>query len=121
MTIFYYPTLLGFVPSTLAYILNPDLADNGVHTGIVIVVVFWLGMFMSARGGTGGIAKLASSTCRSSCRSSRSRSSARSRREGYLPPFFQQQNERGGGEHPLGPTATTATTTGLSTPLDPWS
>ena len=53
MTIFYYPTLLGFVPSTLAYILNPDLADNGVHTGIVIVVVFWLGMFMSARGGTG--------------------------------------------------------------------
>ena len=40
---------------------NPDLADNGVYTGIVIVVVFWLGVFMSARGGTGGIAKLASS------------------------------------------------------------
>jgi putative glutamate/gamma-aminobutyrate antiporter len=61
MTIFYYPTLLGFVASTLAYIFNPDLADNGVYTGIVIVVVFWLGVFMSARGGTGGIAKLASS------------------------------------------------------------
>src|SRR3954465_1437205 len=61
VTIFYYPTLLGFVASTLAYIFNPDLADNGVYTGIVIVTVFWLGVFMSARGGTGGIAKLASS------------------------------------------------------------
>jgi glutamate:GABA antiporter len=61
MTIFYYPTLLAFVASTLAYVFNPDLADNGVYTGVVIVVVFWLGVFMSARGGTGGIAKLASS------------------------------------------------------------
>jgi amino acid transporter len=61
MTIFYYPTLLGFVASTLAYVFNPDLADNGVYTGVVIVVVFWLGVLMSARGGTGGIAKLASS------------------------------------------------------------
>jgi amino acid transporter len=61
MTIFYYPTLLGFVASTLAYVFNPDLATNGVYTGIVIVVVFWLGVWMSARGGVGGIAKLASS------------------------------------------------------------
>lgn len=61
MTIFYYPTLLGFVASTLAYVFNPNLADNGVYTGIVIVVVFWTGVFMSARGGTGGVAKLASS------------------------------------------------------------
>ena len=61
MTIFYYPTLLGFVASTLAYVFNPDLATNGVYTGIVIVIVFWSGVFLSARGGTGGIAKLASS------------------------------------------------------------
>ncbi|HET6551685.1 MAG TPA: amino acid permease, partial [Solirubrobacter sp.] len=61
MTIFYYPTLLGFVASTLAYVFNPDLATNGVYTGVVIVCVFWLGVLMSARGGTGGIAKLASS------------------------------------------------------------
>src|SRR5829696_2577724 len=40
MTIFYYPTLLGFVASTLAYIFNPDLADNGVYTSVVIVTVF---------------------------------------------------------------------------------
>lgn len=61
MTIFYYPTLLGFVASTLAYVFNPSLATNGVYTGVVIVVVFWAGVFLSARGGTGGIAKLASS------------------------------------------------------------
>jgi putative glutamate/gamma-aminobutyrate antiporter len=60
MTIFYYPTLLGFVASTLAYVFNPELASNGVYTGVVIIVVFWLGVFMSARGGVGGIAKLAS-------------------------------------------------------------
>jgi putative glutamate/gamma-aminobutyrate antiporter len=61
MTIFYYPTLLGFVASTLAYVFNPSLATSGVYTGIVIVCVFWAGVFLSARGGTGGIAKLASS------------------------------------------------------------
>jgi amino acid transporter len=61
MTIFYYPTLLAFVASTLAYIFNPDLASNGVYTGVVILVAFWAGVFMSAHGGTGGIAKLASS------------------------------------------------------------
>ena len=61
MTIFYYPTLLGFVASTLAYVFNPELAASGVYTGIVIVVVFWTGVYLSARGGTGGIAKLASS------------------------------------------------------------
>ncbi|MDW5595448.1 APC family permease [Conexibacter stalactiti] len=61
MTIFYYPTLLGFVASTLAYVFNPDLATNGVYTGVVIVIVFWAGVLMSAHGGVGGIAKLASS------------------------------------------------------------
>src|SRR5215218_5172782 len=61
MTIFYYPTLLGFVASTLAYVFNPDLATNGVYTGIVILIVFWAGVLLSARGGVGGIAKLASS------------------------------------------------------------
>ena len=61
MTIFYYPTLLAFVASTLAYIIDPNLASNGVYTGVVILVVFWAGVFVSAHGGTGGIAKLASS------------------------------------------------------------
>ncbi len=59
MTIFYYPTLLGFVASTLAYVINPDLASSGVWTALVIVVVYWSGVWVSSRG-TKGIAGLAS-------------------------------------------------------------
>src|SRR5690349_14114570 len=39
MTIFYYPSLLGFVASTLAYVFNPELASSGVWTAAVIIVV----------------------------------------------------------------------------------
>ncbi|WP_431835884.1 amino acid permease [Cellulomonas sp. Y8] len=59
MTIFYYPTLLGFVASTLAYVINPDLATSGVWTAAVIVVVYWSGVWVSSRG-TKAIAGLAS-------------------------------------------------------------
>ena len=59
MTIFYYPTLLGFVASTLAYVFNPALASNGVWTALVIMVCYWSGVFISSRG-TKGVAGLAS-------------------------------------------------------------
>src|SRR3954470_24475879 len=59
MTIFYYPSLLGFVASTLAYVINPDLASSGVWTALVIVVVYWSGVWVSSRG-TSGVAGLAS-------------------------------------------------------------
>jgi amino acid transporter len=59
MTIFYYPSLLGFVASTLAYVFNPALASNGVWTACVIVVVYWTGVWVSSRG-TSGVAGLAS-------------------------------------------------------------
>jgi amino acid transporter len=59
MTIFYYPSLLGFVASTLAYVINPDLASSGVWTALVIVVVYWSGVWVSSRGAK-GVAGLAS-------------------------------------------------------------
>src|SRR3954452_15441957 len=59
MTIFYYPSLLGFVASTLAYVINPDLASSGVWTACVIVIVYWSGVWVSSRG-TKGVAGLAS-------------------------------------------------------------
>src|SRR3954452_2527370 len=59
MTIFYYPSLLGFVASTLAYVINPALATSGVWTALIIVVVYWTGVWVSSRG-TKGIAGLAS-------------------------------------------------------------
>jgi amino acid transporter len=59
MTIFYYPSLLGFVAATLAYVFNPDLATSGVWTAIVIMVCYWTGVWVSSRG-TKGVAGLAS-------------------------------------------------------------
>jgi len=61
MTIFYYPTLLSFVASTLAYVIDPSLASSGVYTAVVIIVGYWLGVLLALRGGIGVIAKLASS------------------------------------------------------------
>jgi amino acid transporter len=60
MTIFYYPSLLGFVASTLAYVINPNLATSGVWTAVVIMVCYWTGVWVSSRG-TKGVAGLASS------------------------------------------------------------
>jgi glutamate:GABA antiporter len=61
MTIFYYPTLLSFVASTLAYVIYPEWASSGVWTAVVIISVYWFGMLLALRGGIGVIAKLASS------------------------------------------------------------
>src|SRR6187200_1547512 len=60
MTIFYYPSLLAYVGSTLAYIIDPNLADSGVWTAAVIIVLFWASVALSSHGGMGLIAKLAS-------------------------------------------------------------
>jgi glutamate:GABA antiporter len=59
MTIFYYPSLLGYVASTLAYVFNPELASNGLWTATVIVIAYWSGVWISSRG-TKGVAGLAS-------------------------------------------------------------
>jgi amino acid transporter len=60
MTIFYYPTLLAYVASTIAYVINPELASNGPYTAIVIMVVYWTGVWISSRGtdAVGGMASL---------------------------------------------------------------
>jgi glutamate:GABA antiporter len=59
MTIFYYPSLLGYVASTLAYVFNPALASDGGWTALVIVVAYWSAVWVSSRG-TKGVAGLAS-------------------------------------------------------------
>ncbi len=59
MTIFYYPSLLAYVASTFAYVIDPSLASNGFYTAAVIIVVFWLATVVSLRG-VGAIAGLAS-------------------------------------------------------------
>jgi amino acid transporter len=59
MTIFYYPSLLAYVASTIAYVINPKLASNGLYTAIVIMVLYWTGVWVSARG-TNAVAGLSS-------------------------------------------------------------
>ncbi|MGK5730683.1 APC family permease [Streptomyces sp. URMC 124] len=59
MTIAYYPSLLAYVASTFAYVVDPRLADNGVYVAIVIVVVYWAGVLISTRG-TKAVAGLSS-------------------------------------------------------------
>jgi amino acid transporter len=59
MTIFYYPSLLGYVASTLAYVFNPELASSGVWTALVIMVCYWSGVWVSSQG-TKSVAGLAS-------------------------------------------------------------
>ena len=50
LTIFYYPTLLAYVGSTLAYVIDPSLAGNGVYTAAVIITLFWGSVLVSSRG-----------------------------------------------------------------------
>ncbi len=59
-TIFYYPALLAYVGSTLAYIVDPTLAGNGIYMAAMIIVLFWGGVLISTRG-VGLVAKLSSS------------------------------------------------------------
>jgi amino acid transporter len=50
MTIFYYPSLLAYVASTFAFVINPSLAGNGTYVAIVIVTLFWSGVLLSSMG-----------------------------------------------------------------------
>ncbi len=49
-TTFYYPALLAYIASTLAYVFASSLAHSGLYTTVVIIVLFWAAVFVSARG-----------------------------------------------------------------------
>jgi amino acid transporter len=49
-TVFYYPALLAYIGSTLAYVIDQRLASNGIYTAAVIIVLFWGGVLVSSRG-----------------------------------------------------------------------
>jgi amino acid transporter len=55
-----YPSLLSFAAASLAYAVGrPDLADNGLYTGAVILIIFWSATFVALRGVT-SMARLSS-------------------------------------------------------------
>jgi amino acid transporter len=46
-----YPTLLAFAAGSLAYALGqPSLANNGLYTGAIILVIFWAATMVAFRG-----------------------------------------------------------------------
>mgnify|MGYP001448668391 CR=1 FL=1 len=46
-----YPSLLSFAAASLAYAIGrPDLATNGVYTGMVVLVIFWAATLIALRG-----------------------------------------------------------------------
>jgi glutamate:GABA antiporter len=49
-TIFFYPALLAYVASTLAYVVDPGLASNGVYNAVIIIVLYWGGVLLCSRG-----------------------------------------------------------------------
>ena len=59
-TIFFYPALLAYIADTLAYVIDPRLAGNGVYTAVIIIVLFWVGVLVTSRGSI-FVAKLSSS------------------------------------------------------------
>ncbi len=40
--VIYYPALVSFISGTLAYIINPELAEHPLYTLTFVIVVFWL-------------------------------------------------------------------------------
>ncbi|WP_319471968.1 amino acid permease [uncultured Pseudodesulfovibrio sp.] len=47
----WYPTVLAFAASALAYLfMDPELANDGTYTGIVILVCYWGATFMTMAG-----------------------------------------------------------------------
>jgi glutamate:GABA antiporter len=49
-TIFFYPALLAYIADTLAYVIDPRLAGNGVYTAVIIIVLYWAGLLVTSRG-----------------------------------------------------------------------
>ena len=49
-TIFYYPTVLAYVASTFAYIIDPKLAGNGIYIAAMLVLLYWGSVLIAGRG-----------------------------------------------------------------------
>lgn len=44
------PIILAFAADSLAFVINPALAGNGIYTGIVIIGLYWLVTLVALRG-----------------------------------------------------------------------
>lgn len=46
----WYPMILSFVASTLAYVFNPAWAENARYTYVVVLLAFWLSTYVNTKG-----------------------------------------------------------------------
>lgn len=49
-TIVWYPTILSFIAGTLAYLINPALAQNKYYLITIVLIVFWGLTFLGLKG-----------------------------------------------------------------------
>ncbi|MCA0403786.1 MAG: APC family permease [Proteobacteria bacterium] len=49
-TMVWYPTILSFIAGTLAYLINPELAQNKYYIMAVIIITFWSLTFLGLAG-----------------------------------------------------------------------
>lgn len=49
-TMVWYPSMLSFIAGTLAYLINPELAQNKVYLITCILVIFWVLTLVNLRG-----------------------------------------------------------------------
>jgi len=48
----WYPTQIAFIAASLAFVfLDPNLANSGFYTAVVILVIYWFSTFITLRGG----------------------------------------------------------------------
>ncbi|MFC9561769.1 amino acid permease [Agromyces sp. NPDC056965] len=48
----WYPTQIAFIAASLAFVfLDPNLANSGLYTAIVILVLYWFSTFITLKGG----------------------------------------------------------------------
>lgn len=47
---FYFPMMLGYVASTFAYVIDPNLASSGLFTAIAVLIAFWGCVIATCRG-----------------------------------------------------------------------
>jgi putative glutamate/gamma-aminobutyrate antiporter len=48
----WYPTQIAFIAASLAFVfVDPNLANSGFYTAVVIVVLYWFSTFITLRGG----------------------------------------------------------------------
>ncbi|MGN7800275.1 amino acid permease [Leifsonia sp. 22587] len=48
----WYPTQIAFIAASLAFVfLDPNLANSGFYTAVVILVIYWFSTYITLRGG----------------------------------------------------------------------